>query len=145
MSSIFIFFFFQTDCATLSYSTIISGTFTLSHATFIVLILKKVGALKFKNFWQICLINSGVCKIISKVLTNHMSMVMEKIIFKSQNTFVKGRQILDSVLIANKCLHSRLKSGVPRIFIKLDVENTFDHVSWGFLLYLFGKYGFGQK
>ncbi|XP_042948654.1 uncharacterized protein LOC122281327 isoform X2 [Carya illinoinensis] len=98
------------------------------NATFIALILKKVGAVEMKDFRPISLVNWD--KIISKVLTNHMSVVMEKIILKTQNAFIRGRQILDLVLVGSECLESRLREGVPDILAKLDMEK---------ILYLNGR------
>jgi hypothetical protein len=57
--------------------------------TFISLYLKKLGAVDIKEFQTIRLVG-GVYKIVAKVLVNRLKLVVEKIISKPQNAFVKG-------------------------------------------------------
>jgi hypothetical protein len=83
--------------------------------------------------------------IVAKVLANRLKMVMEKIIFKPQNPFIKGRQIIDSVLIANKCVDNRLRYEVSDVLSKMNIEKAFDHVNWDFLLYMLKRCGFGKR
>ena len=84
-------------------------------------------------------------KLLSKVLANRLRVVLDSLISKSQNAFVGGRQILNSVLIANECLDSRLKSHVPGVVCKLDIEKAYNHVNWDALFYLLNRMGFGVR
>jgi len=63
-----------------------------------------------KDFRPISLIG-GMHKIISKVLANRLKLVFGKIVSHSPTAFIKGRQILDSVLVASECLDIQLLSG----------------------------------
>ena len=112
------------------------------NATFISLILKIPGAINLKGFRLISLVG-GVYKIIANVLANRLKVVLDKIISKSLNAFIKGRQILDPILISNECLDSRLRSGETGVTCKMDLEKAYDHVNWGFLMYLLRRCGFG--
>jgi hypothetical protein len=110
----------------------------------VYLVPKKAEAVEIKDFWPISLVG-GVYKIISKVQANRMKTILGKIISNSQNAFIGGRQTLDSVLIANECLDGRMRSGALGDICKLDLEKAYDHVNWGFLLYLLQQCGFGER
>ena len=114
------------------------------NATFIALIPKRNGASNIRNFRPISLVGS-VYKILVKVLGNRLKEVLDQLIFESQNNSVDGRQILDSVLITNECVDSRVKSKTSRVICKLDIEKAYDHVNWEALLDLLKRMGFGMR
>ena len=93
------------------------------NATFLVLIPKKQIVEDFKDLRPINLVG-GLYKILKKVLANRIKRVMNKVISKTQNTFVEGRQILDAVLIANEIVDSTLRRKKCGLVCKLDIEKA---------------------
>jgi hypothetical protein len=106
-----------------------NGNFERSlNATFIALIPKIPGVVDPKDFHSISLVG-GIYKIFAKILANMLKMVLEKFIYKSQNAFMQGRQILDPVFNANECPNSRIRSNEPGVICKMDLEKAYDQVN----------------
>ena len=114
------------------------------NATFISLIPKKDLVVEVKDFRPISLMGS-VYKIITKALAERLKPFLPSLITAAQGTFVKGRHILDGVLVANELIDSRLRSGIPGVLCKVDLEKAYDHVDWNFLDYVLRRMGFGTR
>lgn len=113
-------------------------------ASFIALVPKKSGADIISDFRPIGLIGSTY-KILAIMLAGRLLKNFPSVLSPSQDVSVHGRQILDDVLIANECVHSRLKEVSQVCFCKLDMEKACDRVDWVFFLYVLRIMGFGEK
>ena len=92
------------------------------------MIPKKQTVEDFKDLRPISLAG-GLYKILTKVLANRIKRVMDKVISKSQNAFVEGRQILDVVLITNEIVDSTLRRKNCGLGCNLDIEKAYDSIS----------------
>ncbi|WOL08689.1 hypothetical protein Cni_G17442 [Canna indica] len=63
---------------------------------------------------------------------------------ESQCAFLKGRSTLDSYMAVSELVHFCKKIDYDALLIKLDMEKSFDSISWDFLLRLLEACGFSS-
>ena len=96
------------------------------------MIPKEQNALIHK-FRPISLVNCSF-KILSKILTNRLETLMNRLIDSSQAAFLKGRYILDNVLISQELIHFSHTQKQPSAIIKVDFEKAYDKIHWDYLI-----------
>lgn len=71
--------------------------------------------------------------------------VMHGLISYHKGAAVKGRNILEEILIANELIDLRSRSKEPGHLCKVDNQRTFDCMSWGWIDYLIYRMGLGLR
>lgn len=112
-----------------------------SNCTFIALIPKKINPQKVPNFRSISLVGC-MYKVLSKVLANRLNRVMSKLIAETQSTFIKGRQIVDGILITNELVDEAKCRREDLLLFKVDFEKAYDLVEWDCLCLIMSKMNF---
>ncbi|GAU16278.1 hypothetical protein TSUD_299100 [Trifolium subterraneum] len=75
-------------------------------------------------------------------LQNRLRLVIGSVISESQTAFVKDRQILDGILIANEVVDEARKSKKELMLFKVDFEKAYYSVDWGYLDAVMGRMSF---
>ncbi|XP_045791386.1 uncharacterized protein LOC123886091 [Trifolium pratense] len=70
---------------------------------------------------------------------------MDTLIPNTQSAFLKGRQLVEGVVVVNEVIDFAKKSGKECLILKVDFEKAYDSVDWGFLEYMLGRFGFSVK
>lgn len=84
-------------------------------------------------------------KIITKILANRLKVSLTKLISPQQATFIPGRLIQDSILVAHEGFHFlRQKKGgrYAHLALKLDFNKAYDRIQWDFLEAVLKRLGF---
>ncbi|XP_048617726.1 uncharacterized protein LOC125589247 [Brassica napus] len=103
------------------------------NATILTLIPKHGDAREIKDYRPISCCNI-LYKVISKILANRLKVLLPELIEPNQCAFVKGRLLLENVLLATELVKNYHKESIqPRSVLKLDISKAFDSVNWIFI------------
>jgi hypothetical protein len=91
------------------------------NSTFIALIPKVHNPQGLNDFRPISLVGC-MYKALAKVLANRLRLVIGNVVSDSQSAFVKGKQILDGVLIANEVVDEAKRKHKELLMFKVDFE-----------------------
>lgn len=112
--------------------------------TNLVLLPKKERGKIFSDLSPISL-SYFINKVISRVLHERMLLMLPKIISLNQASFVKGRNIIENVLLAQEIIGDINKRNKDKnVVVKLYMTKAYDRVSWIFLTKVLRKFGFGE-
>lgn len=62
-----------------------------------------------------------------------------------QTGFIKGRFILDNLMLAWETIEWAQQSGQNPLLVKLDFDKAYDRIHWDFILKMLHSLGFGPK
>ena len=106
-----------------------NGTLPLHSLNFgtIILLPKCNDAKQIQQYRPICLLNVSF-KIFTKVATNRIVKVAQKVIRPSQTAFLPGRNIMEGAIILHETLHELHSKKQDGIIFKIDFEKAYDKV-----------------
>jgi hypothetical protein len=123
-----------------------SGDLPLFSLNFgvISLIPKAQEVNRIQQYRPICLLNVSY-KIFTKVATNRINLVADHIISPTQTAFMRGRNILEGVVILHETIHELHRKKQNGVIFKIDFEKAYDKVKWTFLFQTLKMKGFSTK
>ncbi|GAU21871.1 hypothetical protein TSUD_33680 [Trifolium subterraneum] len=111
---------------------------------FVTLVPKVSSPNSLSDFRPISLLGC-LYKLIAKVLAKRLAKVIDKVISSNQSAFIKGRNLVDGVLVVNEVVELAKKTKRECLIFKVDFEKAYDSVDWGFLEYMLVRCGFCAK
>jgi hypothetical protein len=107
----------------------------------ITLLPKKEDASRIEQYRPICLLNVSF-KVFTKVGTNRVTSIAQKVIRPSQSTFIPGKNILEGVVVLHETIHELHRKKMDGVLFKIDFEKAYGKVKWSFLQHALRMKGF---
>jgi len=84
-----------------------------------------------KNFRPISLCNTSY-KIITKIISKRLRLIMDKLIGPHQTSFLKKRQPTDNAIIVQEIINhlKKMKGKLGNLIMKINLEKAFDKLEW---------------
>jgi hypothetical protein len=114
----------------------------LINSTFLALIRKTDNPSSFEDFWPISLCNC-LYKIILKVISRRLKVILSKHISYEQFGFWEGRQIHEAIGVVQEGFHSIKLRKLKGDVVKIDLSIPVDRVNWLYLRMLLIHLGSG--
>ena len=102
------------------------------NSTFIALIPKVNSPQCLNDYRPISLVGC-LYKVLAKVLANRLRNVIGSVVSDSQSAFIKGKQILDGILIVNEVVDEARRLDREFMMFKVDFEKAYDSVDLTYL------------
>ena len=118
---------------------------TVSQRQAIITLIEKPGKdnSMIKSWRPISLLNVDF-KILSKILSRRVQILLPKLIGPEQNAFVENRNISDTLRLISDILWETNNQKIPGIMFGADFAAAFDSVDYTFIIEILRKFGFSE-
>jgi hypothetical protein len=82
--------------------------------------------------------------VFTKVGTNRVRSIAQKVIRPSQSAFIPGQNILEGVVVLHETIHEFHRKKMDGVLFKIDFEKAYDRVKWSFLQQALRMKGFSS-
>lgn len=111
-----------------------------------IFLIPKVNNLDRVEDYMPIVVSNFLFKIITMVLADRLGPIASHIVSPQQSVFIKGRSIVDGIIITSECLNVLgFKSYGGNMACKFDIVKAFDTLEWPFLIKALRLFGFHEK
>ena len=96
-----------------------------------------------QQYRPICLLNISF-KVFTKVVTNKIMSVAQKVITPTPTTFILERNIMEGVVVLHETMHEPHRKKQSGVIFKIDFEKVYNKVKWSFVQQTLRMKGFSD-